>query len=96
MADTPARDNPCLICGPRTAVGLHVRFRPGPGPDEVQAETTVDARFSGFQGVVHGGIVAGLLDDAMWYTAFFRDRRITMTAALEVRYRAPVPVGRPL
>jgi acyl-coenzyme A thioesterase PaaI-like protein len=37
-------------------------------------------------------MVAGLMDDAMWYAIFAITQTMTMTAELTVRFRAPVPV----
>lgn len=48
--------------------------------------------FQGFDGVLQGGIVAGLMDDAMWYAIFAANGAITMTAEITVRYKAPVPM----
>lgn len=48
--------------------------------------------FQGFDGVLQGGIVAGLMDDAMWYAILSTTGAITMTAELTIRYKAPVPV----
>ncbi|POB11022.1 MAG: PaaI family thioesterase [Sulfobacillus thermosulfidooxidans] len=48
--------------------------------------------WQGFEGVVHGGIIAGLLDDAMWHALYHEHDLVTMTAQLTVRYRRPVPI----
>ncbi len=55
-------------------------------------KVSVPESFQGFDGVVQGGIVAGLMDDAMWYAILSAAGAITMTAELTVRYKAPVPV----
>jgi acyl-coenzyme A thioesterase PaaI-like protein len=52
--------------------------------------------YQGFRGVVHGGILAGLVDDAMWHVIHQQDNAFPMTAELTVRYLAPVPIGEPL
>lgn len=63
----------------RTASGASATLRPG-------------KEFEGFGGVLQGGIVAGLMDDAMWYAIFGLTGKITMTVELTIRYKAPVPV----
>lgn len=56
------------------------------------------ARFSpgvwhgGWTGVVHGGILATLLDEAMAYAVFFSGQKC-VTVRMQVRYRAPVSRG---
>ncbi len=83
----------CIICGRDNPAGARAAFRPAPGGAE--AEVTPPAHLQGFAGVLHGGIVTGLLDDAMWYAAHFQGL-FTMTAEITVRFRKPVPTGRPL
>jgi uncharacterized protein (TIGR00369 family) len=46
----------------------------------------------GWQGVVHGGILAALLDEAMAYTLFFEGQS-GVTARMELRYRQSVRAG---
>ncbi len=62
--------------------------------DEAGAEGRwrVTPRFAGLPGVLHGGAVLALCDDAMWYAAFGHGA-LTMTAEASVRFRAPVEVG---
>ncbi len=83
----------CLVCGRDNRVGMHLRFRvDGDGAEAAWASTS---SFQGFPGVLHGGIVLSLCDDAMWYAAFGRGA-FTMTAEASVRYRTPVRIGLPL
>lgn len=79
----------CLMCGrgnPRS-LGLrfmadrdgvaHGRFRPSPD-------------LQGYRGVVHGGVIASVLDAAMTHCLFLRDVE-AVTGDLRVRYVASVP-----
>jgi uncharacterized protein (TIGR00369 family) len=50
----------------------------------------VDARFEGYKGVVHGGIVFGILDVIMWYTILLETRKICMTRKTEMEFLKPV------
>lgn len=84
----------CIICGRDNAVGARVRFQPE--AEGVTARVEAPPHFQGFGGVLHGGLVTALLDDAMWWAIFARHRLPTMTVELTVRYRRPVPVGEPL
>lgn len=94
-----ARDRPrygsrhCLICGRDNPAGVRAAFRPTVAGAE--AEVSPPEHLQGFAGVLHGGVVTGLLDDAMWYAAHFHGL-FTMTAEITVRFRKPVPTGRPL
>lgn len=58
---------------------------------EVRAHATLDRRFEGPRGFVHGGIIALLLDEVLGYTAA-QSGRAGMTAYLNVTYSRPVPL----
>jgi uncharacterized protein (TIGR00369 family) len=81
----------CVICGRENPVGLRLAYAAAAGTAE--ARWTVDPRYCGVPGVLHGGLVLALLDDAMWYAAYSLGA-FTLTAEASVRYRAPVRAGR--
>jgi uncharacterized protein (TIGR00369 family) len=83
----------CFGCGMRNDTGLQLVFRQE--GEEIVTEFIADARFQGFPGVVHGGILATLLDETLSRTATAEGRWM-MTGRLEVRYRQAAPLGRPL
>ena len=56
---------------------------------------TLDAKYQGWRGVVHGGIAMALIDEAMAHAAGFAGHR-GVTASVNVRFRKPVPVGEPI
>lgn len=86
----------CFVCGLESEVGLRLRFDDN-GQDEVTSSYTVPRRYQGYPGVVHGGVVAAMLDEVAARTAMIADRdRFMMTGKLEIRYRKPVPVETPL
>jgi acyl-coenzyme A thioesterase PaaI-like protein len=75
---------------------LKIRFY-STGVDEVTADYTVHEQYQGYPGVVHGGIVAAMLDEAAGRSLMGGDPpRFMYTARLEIRYRKNVPVGQPL
>ncbi len=92
LNDTSAYQQ-CFACGQRNPSGLQLVFREESG--EVVCEFTPDARFQGFPGVVHGGILATLLDETLNRQAT-REGRWMMTARLDIRYRSAAPVGQTL
>ncbi|MEP7358001.1 MAG: PaaI family thioesterase [Anaerolineales bacterium] len=86
----------CFVCGLENPFGLKLVFYET-GPDEVRATYTPPEHFQGFPGVLHGGIVASLLDEAGGRVVMIGDhKRFMMTAKLEIRYRQPTPLGQPL
>ncbi|MEW6566949.1 MAG: PaaI family thioesterase [Chloroflexota bacterium] len=86
----------CFVCGVENRNGLGLRFY-HTGPGEVTAETTVPEHFQGYPGVVHGGVVATMLDEIVGRAAMEGEpTRFMVTASLKVRYHQPVPIGQPL
>lgn len=86
----------CFICGLENPAGLHLHFHDN-GQDEVVAEFTVAPIHQSYPGIVHGGVVASILDEAGGRTAAIDDHnRFFVTASLQVRYRQPVPLETPL
>ena len=80
----------CFACGVRNDSGLKLTF--WTEGDEIVTEFTPDAHYQGFPGVLHGGILATLLDETLSRTASIEGRWM-MTGRLEVRYRRPAPLG---
>ena len=94
MNGAPVDDGRCFACGPYSADGLHLTFVPA-GESAVRAEITLPPRFQGWRGTAHGGIVMMLLDEAMAH-ACGRIGERGMTASMQLRFRAAVPLGEPL
>ena len=87
----------CFVCGVENPFGLHLKFYMT-APGEVTADVTISEQYQGYPGVVHGGIVASILDEISG-RAWMGDSdspRFMYTARLEVKYRKNTPVGKPL
>ncbi len=81
----------CFACGRDNPVGLRLEFR----LDEqgrASAEFVPREEFQGFAGVVHGGIVCAVLDEAMAWALILRGK-MPVTASLNARFHKPVRVG---
>lgn len=62
--------------------------------NRVVSDTTISNAFQGYPGVVHGGIVATMLDETAARSVMITDpNRLMFTGKLTTRYRKPVPVG---
>ena len=88
----------CFVCGVENKFGLHLRFFET-GEGEVTVETVVPEHFQGYPGVVHGGIVASLVDEALGRVHMGSDPdnpRFMFTAKLTVNYRKNVPTSQPI
>jgi acyl-coenzyme A thioesterase PaaI-like protein len=84
----------CFVCGRDNASGLRIQFTTG-SAGTAAADWTPSAAWEGFQGIVHGGIVATVLDEAM-SKAVAATRCPALTAELRVRYRHYVSTGEAL
>ena len=83
----------CFVCGRDNVNGLGLSFYEV-GPDEVAAEVVIPSHFEGYPGIVHGGIVASMLDEIAGRAVLVGDHEhFRLTAKLEIRYRKPVPSG---
>jgi acyl-coenzyme A thioesterase PaaI-like protein len=91
-----ANSRNCFVCGVANPVGLRLKFYDS-APGEVTAHIVVPEHFQGYPGVVHGGIVASMLDEVTGRSHIGSEPpRFMYTAKLEVRYHKTVPVGKPI
>ena len=88
----------CFICGVQNPFGLKLQFVDD-GDSTVRAQVTVPEQFNGYPGVVHGGIVAAILDETAGRALLARghdDTNLFVTLKMEIRYRQPTPTNTPL
>src|SRR5512136_1048411 len=88
----------CFVCGVQNPYGLHIHFEDD-GENTSRAEVIVPERFNGYPGVVHGGIVATILDEVSGRALLARGhdlRNLFVTLKMEIRYRMPTPTNTPL
>ncbi len=90
---TDLNEGLCFGCGRNNPIGLKLKFKKE--GDACRAEFTPSQAHQGWPGVVHGGIVASLLDEAMSYAAYF-EGATCLTASMNIRLRQPVKVEEPL
>lgn len=87
----------CFICGLENPVGLKLRiYEVEPGV--VETTYTAPEHFQGYPGVLHGGIIATIIDEVSGRALMgpLDHPRFMFTAKLEVKYRRNVPIGKPL
>ena len=87
----------CFICGLENPAGLKLRIYEGE-PGMVETTFTAPEYFQGYPGVLHGGIIASIIDEVSGRSLMgsMDNPRFMFTAKLEVRYRKNVPIGKPL
>jgi acyl-coenzyme A thioesterase PaaI-like protein len=84
-------DQMCFVCGKRNEAGLHLDFELI-GDDRIRTEFTPRKRFQGWKNVLHGGIIATILDEVMVNGAYLR-QIMAVTTKLEIRLRHPAAIG---
>ncbi len=80
----------CFICGPANPIGMRLQFEEegeGVAADFVPGDLHV-----GYEGLIHGGLLAAVLDDAMANVWAWRGQP-AVTVSLSVRFRRPVQPG---
>jgi acyl-coenzyme A thioesterase PaaI-like protein len=80
----------CFACGQENPIGLRLQFR-FDGDDYVTA-FEVRPEYQGWAGIVHGGLLATVLDEVM--ARLLWEKQINaITGRLEVRFHKPVRIG---
>ena len=80
----------CFACGMANDAGLKLDFE-AVGDNSVTALYVPQEQHQGWPNVLHGGIVATLLDEAAAYVAYARGQHAA-TAHLNIRYSRPAPL----
>jgi len=88
----------CFICGRENPIGLKMQFQEDAEAEQVRAVLTIRDEFQGYPGVVHGGIIAAVLDETAGRAVLLHGTHddLMATLRLTIRYRAPTPTGVPL
>src|SRR5262245_42245024 len=81
----------CFVCGESNAIGLNLRFETD--WQTVRTRFTPRSEHAGFKGVIHGGILATLLDEIMVWACAAQTRRFAFCAELNVRFLKPANPG---
>jgi uncharacterized protein (TIGR00369 family) len=90
LKDKLADDGYCFACGALNPAGLHmeVSFL----EDKAKSRLTLKREFQGWNDIVHGGIVATILDEIMAHAVVHYVGN-SVTTSLQITYRAPLRVG---
>jgi uncharacterized protein (TIGR00369 family) len=90
------RDNDgCFACGKSNPAGLRVDFALDQDSRTIRGRFTPAGIHQGYAGIVHGGILSTLLDEAMVKLAFILGIP-AVTAEMTVKFKAPAAPGEEL
>ncbi len=98
MSDAQPSSRYCFLCGRDNPASLRVRWTNDRESRRVRAVVTVAEEYNGYPGIVHGGVVAALLDETAGRALMVDGDydRLWVTVKLEVAYRRPTPTRVPL
>ena len=90
----------CFVCGVENPCGLKIRFF-NEGHHRCMARIALGEQYQSYPGIVHGGILATILDETMGRAILaegnepreITDERFMFTAKIEIRYRKTVPLN---
>lgn len=86
----------CFVCGLENKDGLRLMLE-STDDGRVTGKFSVPTKFQGWPGIVHGGIIAAILDEAAGRTATEQiPKHVYLTGTMNVRYRHPVKCDTPL
>ena len=87
----------CFACGMENPIGLKLIMYGDPETGQVICDYSVPKIYQSYPGIVHGGIVAALLDEVISRVTMVADHnRFMYTGKLTIRLRKHVPVEQPL
>lgn len=86
-------DTMCFACGKLNPIGLKLEFSEENG--EYVTVFTPREEHQGYPGIMHGGITAAILDEVCARYILAKGV-LAFTAALNVRYRKGIPIGKPV
>ena len=86
-----AKFSECFVCGEKNSCGLKAKFLVQED-GSVATEYKVEKRFVGYSTVLHGGILASLLDEVM-IKAILQENILAVTAGMELKFKKPIYVN---
>lgn len=88
----------CFLCGRQNDFGLKMEWYNNPDRNQVESTVTIPEHFNGYPGVVHGGIIAAVLDETAGRAVMLDGNfdNLFVTLKLEITYRNITPTDTPL
>lgn len=91
MLIEPNPTNVCFGCGAGNARGMKLTFEQDDVARKIIGRFKLGAEYQGAFGIIHGGVIAVVLDEVMGKVCRFRGVR-AVTAEMNIAYLAPVRV----
>jgi uncharacterized protein (TIGR00369 family) len=85
----PNPTNVCFGCGGGNARGMKLTFEQDDAARKIIGRFRLGSEYQGAFGIIHGGVIATVLDEVMGKVCRFRGVR-ALTAEMNVQYLSPV------
>ena len=85
----------CFVCGKNNPGGLQLSFEIDKERQTLKTTFVASPTFQGWDGIVHGGIISTLLDEAMAKLVYELGYQ-SVTVSLEIKFKKPAPILEPL
>lgn len=79
----------CFVCGLQNPIGLNLKFVSD--GETVRTEFSPKPEHEGYKGILHGGILAAIIDEVMIKVPLARNI-VCLTASMEVRFKSPATI----
>jgi acyl-coenzyme A thioesterase PaaI-like protein len=91
----PIADNYCFVCGKDNPKGFKIQVRYLEAEMTAETELALPREFQGWADVIHGGILATMLDELMAHAVWhFAGPGVTLS--MEVRFHQPLKPDEPV
>jgi acyl-coenzyme A thioesterase PaaI-like protein len=88
----PVFDDYCFACGQRNPIGLHMQVSYNSEDLSAESRLSLAPEYVGWQEVIHGGILATLLDEIMSH-AIWHFAGPAVTLGLDIQFRQTLAPG---
>jgi acyl-coenzyme A thioesterase PaaI-like protein len=86
----------CLVCGRNNAHGMKLFLFVDEETGQVRCDFIPRPEHVGFEGIIHGGALATVIDEAMVWAATWKGKRFCLCGEMTNRFRQTVHVGQSL
>ncbi len=90
--ETPVSDNYCFACGKDNPRGRKIKVRYDETATAAETELALPREYQGWADVIHGGLLATLLDELMAH-AVWHFAGPGLTIGMDIRFYAPLKPG---
>lgn len=81
----------CFACGAENKYGLQMKFYTN--GEYLSSKLRLEERFTGWDQLVHGGIISTILDELMAWTVIYMTKNIMLTKSITVNYHNKILSG---